>query len=138
MAEQGTRKGYANVPAVNPKDGSPWDLYISLEKLQYITKRGMAHAKELAFVVPKVLLAPKAIFVGVRDELEDNWLCYVGRPAHSYRGRKGDPCPPWPGEVYLVFVTSDHVIYTFRWEKAAEDNPDLPENYSMRFRERAL
>jgi len=137
MDGKGARKGYASVPAINPVDGNQWDLYISLDKIKVTAKRGTLHAKELAYIVPPILLAPKAIFAGVRDE-GDEWLCYAGRPSCSFRGPDGARCVPWPKQVFLVFVNGDRVVYTWRWEKASLENPNLPEEHRTRFGRRVL
>jgi hypothetical protein len=45
---------------------------------------------------------------------------------------------PWPGQVFLVFVDDDGIIYNWRWEKADSQDLRLPENHGRRFEERLL
>jgi hypothetical protein len=102
----------------------------------------MGHAKECAFTVPRILQGPTAIFEGLRrDEDEDRWgygwRCYCGVPEQSFR-RDGTPAPPYPGQVYLVFVNDEKVAYNWRWEKADPDNPRLPIDHETRFKQRLL
>lgn len=89
-----------------------------------------------------ILQKPTAVFEGLRrDEDEDRrgygWRCYCGVPDHSYRvdGTEG---PPYPGQVYVVFVNSDGIAYNRRWEKCDSEDPRLPENYRARFRKKLL
>ena len=131
------RRNYVLVEAINPQDGKPWDLLLSHQKMDYTAKRGILHAKELAHIVTEILKAPRAIFRGMRDE-NDEGLCYTGVPSCSFRGPKGEWAPPWEKEVFLVFVNPEGIIYNWRWEKRALDNPFLPVDYKTRFRERAL
>jgi hypothetical protein len=98
----------------------------------------MGRARELAFTVPRALLNPVAIFRGVREEGEPEWLCYVSRPGQAYNYRTRDVCQAWPGEVFLIFVNDDRIIYDWRWEKADSSDPNLPENYGVRFDGRVL
>jgi hypothetical protein len=76
-------------------------------------------AVELVDTVRWTLLHFMALFRGVRDLerdiSEDNWLCYVGNPGHAYDHKTGAKRPPWPGEVFLVFVTDERVIYNWYW-----------------------
>lgn len=131
------RRNYVFAEAVNPQDGKLWHLLLSHQKMDDTAKRGMLHAKELAHTVPTILRAPRAIFKGIRDE-NDEGLCYVGVPSCSFRGAEGHRAPPWEKEVFLVFVNPEGIIYNWRWEKRALDNPFLPVDYRTRFRERAL
>ncbi|NLF07989.1 MAG: hypothetical protein GX594_08420 [Pirellulaceae bacterium] len=87
------RRGYEKIPAVDPMDGKLTEVYISHGRMDFVAARGMGAAKDLAWSVPEVLLAPTAIFQGVREEGEKDWLCYVGKPRHSY-SRDGQTCPP--------------------------------------------
>jgi hypothetical protein len=100
----------------------------------------MAHAKECGVIVPQILQHPTAVFEGLRqDEDEDRqgvgWRCYCGIPEHAYHS-DGSERSSYPGQVYLVFVNDEGVAYNWRWEKAAPDDPDLPQNHQDRFRER--
>jgi hypothetical protein len=90
--------------------------------------------------VPLVLQAPVAVFEGLRrDEDEDRagygWRCYCRVPDRAYRS-DGTQRPPYPGQVYLVFVNDEGVAYNWRWEKADPDDPNLPDDYSSRFQRR--
>ena len=131
------RRGYATVEAIDPSDGKTWDVLISHTKMDTIAQRGMGHAKELAHIVPKILRQPTAIFKGVREEEEAEWLCYVGIPSVAYHPT-GESREPWPGEVFLVFVNSERIAYTWRWEKADPRDRRLPVDYENRFDTRAL
>ena len=127
----------AEVDAKHP-DGSVWKLLLRLRKREETARRGMGPTLELAHTLPGALLNPTAIFRGVREEGERNWLCYVSRPAHAYDYRTGDSRIAWPGQVFLVFVTDDRIIYNWRWEKADAEDPSVPEGYASRFEERVL
>ena len=108
----------------------------------------MELASELALIVPEVLLRPTAVFMGIRWDADENnitdvpsWLCYVGLPTCSFTA-SGEKADPYEGEVYLVFVNADRVVYHHRWDKCAPDNQRLPIGYNdpkrPRFRQRVL
>jgi hypothetical protein len=122
---------------VDPEDGKLWHLLVSDQTMDLAAKRGMMHAKLLAHCVPEVVLAPFAIFRGVREEGERNFLCYCGRPKHAY-ARDGETTPPYQGEVFLVFVSDERVIYNWRWEPSGSADGKLPEGHEARFDERVL
>jgi hypothetical protein len=123
--------------AVSP-DGSSWKVLLRNRKMDETAKRGMGAAKELGFTVTWALMHPTAICRGIREEGESQWLCYVSRPSQAYDYRTGDCRRAWEGQVFLVFVDGDRIVYNWRWEKAAADAPELPEGYAARFEERVL
>jgi hypothetical protein len=110
--------------------------------MQAVGRRSMGHAKECGIILPAILQHPTAIFEGLRqDEDEDRrgygWRCYCGIPEHAYHS-DGTSRGPYPGQVHLVFVNDEGVAYNWRWERAADDDPNLPVNYEARFRKRLL
>jgi hypothetical protein len=88
--------------------------------------------------VREALLAPTAVFRGVREEGERDWLCYVSRPGRAYDYRTGEEVDGWEGQVFLIYVTDDRILYLWVWAQADGDNPNLPVNYASRFEERLL
>lgn len=129
------RRGFRPVLALDPSAGGVRQFLISEEKIQVIALRGMGQAKDLAYSLREVLADPTAVFRGVREEGERDWLCYVGIPRHSYTS-DGKTCPPRTGKVFLAFVNDERVVYHWRWEPCSQDDHTLPENYSSRFEER--
>jgi hypothetical protein len=113
-------------------------LLLRARKIQDTAKRGEGAAKELGYTVREAVKRPTAIFRGVREEGESQWLCWVSRPSWAYDYRTGDRRTAWAGEVFLVFANDDRIIYAWRWEKADPDDPDLPENHALRFDERVM
>ena len=102
----------------------------------------MGHANECGHIVPMILQQPTAIFEGLREDADEDrrgygWRCYCGIPEHAYHA-DGTERPPYPGQVYLVFVNDEHVAYNWRWERADPDNPRLPENHQQRFKRKLL
>jgi hypothetical protein len=124
------------LPAFNPRDGQTWTVLVRDAKAEVIRKRGIGPARELAEIVPPTLLRPNAVFRGLRDRGASNWLCYVGSPTKAYDYENGQRVPPWPGEVFLVFVNDQRVVYNWRWEKADPADPKLPIDFETRFLER--
>jgi hypothetical protein len=91
---------YEYLDAVNPVDGSKFIVKISYERMQNVARRGKGHVLEMAYVLPEVLIKPKAIFAGLRRDEDEpkergslGWLCYVGRPSVAYRsnGQRVEP-----------------------------------------------
>lgn len=135
--QRAPRRGYEKIPAIDPLDGKVTEVYVSHARMDAVAKRGMGAAKDLAWSEREVLIAPKAVFRGVREEGESHWLCYVGIPKHSYIA-DGFTRPPRVGRVYLVFVNDEGVAYHGRWEECDSNNKDLPRDHAIRFRERLL
>lgn len=128
--------------ACDPDTGKSCIVQISFDRMQTVARRGMGHAKECAFTVPEILVRPTAIFEGLtQDHDEDRrgigWRCYCGRPSKGYRA-DGTECPPFPNQVYLVFVNAECVAYNWRWEKCDPAQPDLPIGHADRFKKRLL
>jgi hypothetical protein len=139
MAKDESRRTYLKLKARRP-EGGECEVQISYERMQAVGRRSMGQAKEAAYLVPLVLQSPTAVFEGLRrDEDEDRggygWRCYCGVPDRAYR-IDGTQRPPYPGQVYLVFVNDEGVAYNWRWENADTTDPDLPENHSVRFQHR--
>jgi hypothetical protein len=137
-----TRNGYISLPAVDPSDGGLWELLISIDRVRRTRHVGEGSALELGHIVPQVLLHPKAIFRNVRPESPDHEesLCYVGCPDRAYTNPDGILSPPWPNEVYLVFVNNERIIHNYRWEKADPQDRVLPQGFDdeSRFGKRLL
>src|SRR5690606_9241283 len=113
------------IPAVLA-EGEEVDVWISHRRMQTVGTRSLGHAKECGYSVPHVLQNPTAIFEGLRhDEDEDKaaagWRCYCGIPRHAYHS-DGTERPPYPDQVFLVFVNDEYVAYNWRWEKADTDD----------------
>jgi len=142
MAKKGdSRREYITLAAAEP-DGTAGHVQISFDRMQAVARRSLGQAKECAFIVPGILQKPSAIFEGLRrDEDEDRsgfgWRCYCGIPERAFRA-DGSEAPPYPGQVYLVFVNDERIAYNWRWERAAPDDPGAPVGYEERFRKRLL
>ena len=141
-AKEESRREYLTLEAVDPVTGSKCEVLISYDRMQVVARRSMGHAKECGHIVPQILQQPTAIFEGLRlDEDEDRqgygWRCYCGIPEHAYHS-DGSERPPYPDQVYLVFVNDEHVAYNWRWERADPDDPRLPESHQQRFKRKLL
>lgn len=144
MAPPGDSRREDIIPqAIEPKDGTlSGEVQISFHRMQTVGRRSMGQAKECGLIAPKIPAQPTAIFEGLRrDEDEDRrgygWRCYCGVPEQSYRA-DGTAGPPYPGQVYLVFVNEEQVAYNRRWEKADPAAPHLPMDHENRFKQRLL
>jgi hypothetical protein len=140
--EPDTRRQMLSIEGVDPTSGKTFLIHISHDRLLTVARRSMGQAKEAAFIVPATLQRPAAIFEGLRwDEDEDprgvGWRCYSGIPAVAYR-TDGTERPPYPGQVYLVFVNQKNVAYNWRWENADPGDPRLPMNFQARFTRKLL
>lgn len=124
--------------AIDYRTGKFRQLYVRVRKIEHTAKRGMGPARELADTVKWAVLHPTAIFKGVREEGEKDWLCYASTPSHAYDYRTGDRVSGWKDEVFLVFANADGIIYNWRWEKADVNNPKIPENSTSRFDEKVM
>ncbi|MCL2648952.1 MAG: hypothetical protein FWD61_18460 [Phycisphaerales bacterium] len=113
-------------------------VLISHDKLHAVKKLGAGHIQEAFYLVTHILRKPSAIFEGLTQEEDEDrrgvgWRCYCGIPPHSYR-TDGKEAPPYPRQVFMVFVNQDRVAYNWRWDKADPDAPALPRNHQTRFK----
>lgn len=132
------RRGYRKISAIDPSDGKEWEIRLSDDRIKHIALRGRSHLLTAAYIVPEILSFPTAIFKGIREDGEKDWLCYCGIPTKSYRGRDGTEAAPYSFQVFLVFVNEDRVVYNWRWEKCDQQQSNLPMNFEERFLERLL
>lgn len=136
------RKGHGTIRAIDPSNGSVRPVFVSLEFASRIAKQGAGKAMEFKEVVTESLLSPTAIFQGLRldhPEIdEDDWFCYVARPEYAYDYKTSHRRAAWFGEVMLICVTSDWVVYNWNWYKSDPNNPNLPIDFETRFRKRVL
>jgi hypothetical protein len=136
------RRGYSSLDAIDPNDGGKWQVLLPDGKMDYVASQGHGAAMELADTVRWTLLHPRAVFRGVRDleaEIaEDDWLCYVGVPGHAYDHKTGMKRAAWPGEVFMVFVTDERVVYNWYWDECDPRESHLPADYENRFLEKVL
>lgn len=137
-----TRVNYIPLEAIDPRDGKPWTVLLSRDKLQTVAGRIWA-AKTLGHLVPWVLQNPLAIFAGIREKDEtqqiddDCWLVYVASPPHRYLS-PDVTAPPPSDMVFCVYLTDERVIFNWRWERADADGSGLPRGHSERYRHRIM
>ena len=123
--------------AIDFRDGGTWDIRVWTRDLLASARVSEGRAKESVFCAPEVLRKPRAIFQGVREEGELNWLCYCGIPSHGYH-RGGSTRTPWPNQVFLVFVNHERVAYSWRWDNCDQLDKYLPVDHENRFVKRVL
>jgi len=129
--------------AVDPVTGKKYDVFVSQKKLFYAASLSVGHLSDAAYNIPQVLQNPTAIFEGLRKDEHGRysdtftWRCYCGIPKFGYKGN-GKKVPPWPGEVFMVFVNADRVVFNWYWHKCDGENPNLPMGYNNRFKEKLL
>jgi hypothetical protein len=141
-SKQKHRRGYSSLDAIDPQDGGKWQVLLPNGKMDYVASQGRGATMELADTVRWTLLNPSAIFRGIRDldkEIsDDHWLCYVSRPKHAYNHKTGKKQQTWMGEVFLVFVTDERILYNWYWAECDPRDSGLPADYETRFLERRL
>ena len=127
------------IDAINPADGSVFQLYVRVSKMKQTASRGKGAAKELGYTVPYACMhLTCGIYRGIREDGEIDGLCYVSKPLTYYHPRSGLEFPPEISTLFLVFVNDDGIIYMWRWEDADPNNDDMPANVESRFTERLL
>lgn len=143
--DEETRREGLSVQAIDPFDGTQYELTIRHERIQAMRLRGKGAIQEAAYLVEYVLQHPRAIFRGLRRDEDEprhegdgtGWLCYCAIPPRAY-DRDGNEIPPYRRKVYLVFVTDEEIVYNWRWDQADADEQHLPHDHENRFRERLL
>ena len=130
-----------SVPALDPVKKQLRSVTVSNTRLK-ACRRSLGQVKEAAEIVPMILKSPEAVFRGLlRDEDEPHkgtaWLCYCGRPTKAFRC-DGAETRPWPGQVFMVFVTCEWVVFNWYWYEADKDDPNIPYDHAVRFKERLL
>ncbi len=136
------RRGYSSLDAIDPRDGGKWQVLLPDSKMDWVGSQGRGAALELADTVRWSLLHPRAVFRGIRDLerdlVEDDWLCYVSLPRHAYDYKTGTKRNAWPGEVFMVFVTGERIVYGWYWGECDQQESHLPADFENRFREKVI
>jgi len=142
VSEGRSRREGSRLEAFDPKTKGNTEVFVSQERMQAVATRSLGQAKECGYLMPQILLSPTAVFEGLKEDDDEDrrgvgWRCYCGVPDKAYHP-DGSQRPPYPGQVFLVFVNEDRVAYNWRWEKADPENLELPQNHAQRFRRRLL
>ena len=137
-----TRREYLTRQAIDPSDGTEYDILISYNRIQGLGRISRGHTMECAYNMPYVLLHPTAIFEGLcQEEDEDGrgvgWRCYCGSPECRYL-KDGTPEERKPKRVFVVSINHEKVAYNWRWTKCSEDDEKLPMGHGTRFKRRLL
>ena len=140
-----TRRGHW-VEAIDPDTLRTRDVLLPHRMLHRARQRGKGAIFELAYQATEVLSSPTAIWRGIRRDSDDvsghadGYLCYAKSLDVRYDYESGDRYDP--GErVLLVFLNTEYVVYSVRWEKSDPSNPELPKVDFVegpRFTERVL
>lgn len=117
--------------AVDPATGKKsLTLYVRNSTIDITARKGMGHARQLAFTVVETVQNPTGIYRGVTDddfeEGDESWLIYGAVPPRAYDLKTGQAVSAWKGEVFLVFVDEDLVIRRWKWTNADPNNPRRP------------
>jgi len=130
---RGTREGkfWAVDPRGNGND--KWQLRVKESLRNHCLKRSGADLLTLAHIVPAACGDPTRIYQGVREEGEQEWLCYCSQPLTMYTGRHGKEAKSKENEVFLVYVNADRCVYAFSWEQAEAQNSGVPKDEEKRF-----
>lgn len=128
--------------APEPKVGGKCTYHATDTRLRFVAKRGVGALQEANETLREVLLNPKFVFQGVRQDDDeapdgDGWLCYIGRPKtridHATGSRRGTTAD----RAFLVFVTKEGILYNWRWEEA-DPVTCKPTNCHGRFRKQVF
>jgi hypothetical protein len=116
-------------------------ILITRRKLLQRAKLGEWMLHELTVTVQEILSNPAVIFEGIRKEDDEckgpdgaGWWCYAGVPSTRFVDDAVGVRKPKPTEVFLIFVTENHVAYSFRWEGVASSADWLRSDHEERFR----
>ena len=136
------RRGYSSLDAIDPNDGGKWHVLLSDDKMDWVASQGRGAALELPKPFVGRCFIREPYFAEIRDLerdlVEDQWLCYVACPQHAYDHKTGEKRRPWPGEVFMVFVTDDRIVFGWYWCECDQHDSRLPADHEDRFRERLL
>lgn len=121
--------------AVDPRgDGNDkWEIRVKESLVKRCQIRSRADLLTLAYIVPKACSDPTRIYQGVREEGEQEWLCYCSLPLTRYTGISGTETKSEENEVFLVYVNADRCVYAFNWEQTEAQNSGIPKNEASRF-----
>lgn len=141
-SKEKTRRGYVSIDARDPHDGGSWQVLVSDEKAKHTARKGKGHVHELADTVRWTLKFPTRIYRGVRQEEpeidETEWLCYVARPPHGWDLKRHIQVNAWPGEIFMVFVTDERIVYHWCWDKVDPRDGSKPIRFDTRFTEEVV
>lgn len=125
-------RGDGSFLAKDPSDGGAWNLRVTPKFLERCRRVSESELKTLAYTVPSTCADPTIIYQGIRQEDEQEWLCYVGMPLSRFSstGRKESTDE---NDIFLVFVNAERRVYGFAWERSATPNSGIPRDERTRF-----
>ena len=132
MAETRPREIGKSLDVFNPHDpgkGSfvariPCDLALRWYKYDYVTYQNLVPARD-------VLLAPRAVFTGVRD-YEEGGYCFLGLPEQWYI-RQDCLVPFPPMKILAVYLNPNRWLYDVQAEKTESIGGVLPVRWKERY-----
>jgi len=110
------RTGYYSIEGFWPGERSPIEFYVAQQKVDYLQRCGQSSVYYGLHSAIEVLKAPGAIFEGLQREGQGRSYCFSGVPR---RYSEDTEMPPPPGMVFVVYMTSNRVIFEWRWERQA-------------------
>lgn len=123
------------INALDPYDKSGCgtiELRLSYAHTEGLGRKRLDPRYARLMLVPEVVQCPTIVLKGWQREGYEDALIYVGKPSKDFRSPTIETPPP-KGMVFLVFVTPHtYTISDWRWERADDSDPDLPENVSKR------
>lgn len=115
---------YEYLDAVNPVDGSKFTVKVSHERMQNVANRGRGHVYEMAYVLPEVLMKPKAIFEGLRIDEEDPKDEIIGsliKGVSKYCQKLKEKLPGFIIEIHEGSIMLGHFFLARMWESDMEN-----------------
>lgn len=130
------KPGFYELAALNPEDpeGNRIKVYLPLDLAHKKLVDHSVKYKNLP-AVQGILISPKRIFRGIRQEEEGCWddgWCYVGRPESIWLS-DAVQAPLGRTFVYSVYLDGNRVIYLWRSEKSDPGDPLSPIDHAERY-----
>ena len=107
------------------------EFRVESKRVDHLMRNGPPHVYYALKSAEEVLASPTVIYEGLRREGFEKGLCYCGKPRRYLN--EGIEAPAPPGKVFTVYINERDVVFEWRWDKADEFDPSVPNSIKTRF-----
>ena len=129
------KKGWVDFNGLDPSGTGTAHFQMPAKTILHLRTAGHGNKFLEIFSIEAVLRKPNVIFQGLKRSHLDDGFCYCATLNRRYVSEDGRTAQAYPGFVFVVFVTTELVIFEFGWERMSGIRKGYPDKYVTRFTE---
>lgn len=124
--------GFLDFLGQDPFGSGKVQIKVSTSQVDYLNRLAPESYWNNFLSAIDVVKEPEAIHIGLSRQGHEGSFGYVGRPRRRFSDGKSTG-PPMPGGVFLACVSSNFVLFEFRWERQDASNAGVLIGTETRF-----